>query len=209
MVAVEAETQGITVGEDTVAGLMCADDFAGVPETSGGFQKQIEKTLEYTEKLRVTANVKKRAVVVVVVCNEGKANPATFKWKWGEDEQPTADQYTCLGVEISKHCLLLGCTHSKRIGKGKRPVGKMDAILTDSRLETRIKLRNLMDVIVPKLEYAEVSEGKAKLAKQLETVQMTAAIGVLGRSSSTRNVVLKSITGNAPTHLKKNSDAIR
>ena len=103
MVAVEAETQGITVGEDTVAGLMCADDFAGVPETSGGFQKQIEKTLEYTEKLRVTANVKKRAVVVVVVCNEGKANPATFKWKWGE-ELPIANQYTYLGVEISKEC---------------------------------------------------------------------------------------------------------
>ena len=47
----------------------------------------------------MTANVKKCAVVV---CNEDKVNPVTFKWKWGEDELPIADQYTYLGVEISK-----------------------------------------------------------------------------------------------------------
>ena len=52
----------------------------------------------------------------------------------------------------------------------------MDAILTDSHLDTRIKTCILMNVIVPKLEYAgEVWEGNAKLVKQLETVQMTAA----------------------------------
>ena len=47
-------------------------------------QKQIEKALEYTRKWRVTANVKKNAVVVlIVVRNEDKGNPVTFKWKWG------------------------------------------------------------------------------------------------------------------------------
>ena len=45
----------------------------------------------------------------------------------------------------------------------------MDAILTDSHLDTRIKTCILMNVIVPKLEHAgEVWEGNAKLAKQLE-----------------------------------------
>ena len=38
---------------------------------------------------------------VVVVCNEDKVNPVTFKWKWGEDELPIADQYTYLDVEMS------------------------------------------------------------------------------------------------------------
>ena len=48
-----------------------------------------------------------------------------------------------------------------------------------------------MDVIVPKLEYAgEVWEGNAKLVKQLEAVQMTAAEKVLGCSSTTSNAVL-------------------
>ena len=52
----------------------------------------------------------------------------------------------------------------------------MDAILTDPHLDTKIKRCILMNVILPKLEYAgEVWEGDAKIVKQLETVQMTAA----------------------------------
>ena len=67
-------------------------------------------------------------------------------------------------------------TQRKEIGKGKSQVGKMDAILTDPHLDTRIKICILMNVIVPKLEYAgEVWEGNAKFVKQLETVQMTTA----------------------------------
>ena len=66
IVAVEAAKQGVTVGE-TVSGLVFADDFVGISETPEGLQKQIEKALEYARKWRVTANVKKCAVVV---CNE-------------------------------------------------------------------------------------------------------------------------------------------
>ena len=46
--------------------------------------------------------------------------------------------------------LLVGCTHEV-IGKGKTHVGKMDAILTDSHLDTRNKICILLNVIVPKL----------------------------------------------------------
>ena len=144
IVAVEAAKQGVTVGE-TVSGLVFADDFVGISETPEGLQKQIEKALEYTRKWRVTANVKKCAVVV---CNEDKVNPVTFKWKWGEDELPIADQYTYLGVEISKEWSW-DAHIAKVIGKGKAHVGKMDAILTDSHLDTRIKRCILMNVIVP------------------------------------------------------------
>ena len=58
-------------------GFMFADDFVGISETPEGLQRQIEKTLEYTRKWRLAANVKKCAVVV---CNEDKENPVTFKW---------------------------------------------------------------------------------------------------------------------------------
>ena len=52
----------------------------------------------------------------------------------------------------------------------------MDAILTDPHLDTKIKIRILMNVVVPKLECAgEVWEGNAKFVKQLGTVQITAA----------------------------------
>ena len=52
----------------------------------------------------------------------------------------------------------------------------MDAILTDSHLNTRIKRCILMNLVVPKLEHAgEPTEGNGKFVKQLETLQRTAA----------------------------------
>ena len=68
----------------------------------------------------------------------------------------------------------------------------MDAILTDSHVDNRIKTCILMNVIVPKLEYAgEAWEGNAKFVKQLETVQMTAAKYILGCSSTSSNTLLR------------------
>ena len=61
IVAVEAAQHGVMMGEDTVSGLVLADDFVGISETPG-LQKQIKKALEYSRKLRMTANVKKCAV---------------------------------------------------------------------------------------------------------------------------------------------------
>ena len=111
-------------------GLVFADDFVEISETPEGFRKQMEKALEYTRKWRVTANVQKRAVVV---CNEDDMNPLNFKWKWG-DGLPIVDQYTYLGVEISKDCSWKAHV-AKVIAKGKSQVGKMDAILTDPHLD--------------------------------------------------------------------------
>ena len=64
--AVEAAKEGVTVEEETVSGLIFADDFVGISETPKGWQKRIEKALEeYTRKWkRVTANAKKSRVVV-------------------------------------------------------------------------------------------------------------------------------------------------
>ena len=75
----------------------------------------------------------------------------------------------------------------------------MDAILTDSHLDTRIKRCILINVIVPKLEYAgEVWEGNAKFVKELETKLMTAAKNMLGCSSTTSNTVLRAELGIYP-----------
>ena len=46
IVAVEAAKHGVTVEEETVWGLVFADDFVAISETPEGLQKQIEKTLE-------------------------------------------------------------------------------------------------------------------------------------------------------------------
>ena len=114
----------------------------------------------------MTANVKERAVVV---CNEDKVNPVNLKWKWGEDDLPIVDQYTHLGVEISKNCSWDAHT-AKVMGKGKSQVGKMDAILTDSHLDTisEIEICILINVSVPKLEYAILIDSHLDTISKIE-----------------------------------------
>ena len=110
---------------------------------------------------------------------ENNVNPVNCSWKWGVDELPIVDQYqyAYLGVENSKDCSW--DTHmAKVMGKGEAHVCNMDAIaiLTDSRLDTRIKRCILMNVVVPKLEYAgQVWKVDAKIVKRLETIELTAA----------------------------------
>ena len=67
----------------------------------------------------------------------------------------------------------------------------MDAIQTDSHLDTRIKICILMNVIRTKARVCAGGawEGNAKFVKQLESVQMAAAKNILGCSSTTRNTV--------------------
>ena len=129
------------MGEDTVSGLMFADDFVGTAETPDGLQKQMEKALEYTRKI---SNLNKSTILV---CNEDNKNPVEFKWKWGEEELSIVDQYTYLGVEIKKNSSR-DAHINKVIEKGKvQIIGKMDVIQLDTRIKRCIK-RN---VIVPKL----------------------------------------------------------
>ena len=59
------------MGEGAASGLMFVDDVVGISETFDGLQEQTEQALKHTRKWRVTANVKKCAVVV---CNEDKAS---------------------------------------------------------------------------------------------------------------------------------------
>ena len=60
---------------------------------------------------------------------------------------------TYLGVEILNYCFW-DTLIAKVIGKGKAHIGKMDAILTDWHLDTRIRRCILMNVAVPKIENA-------------------------------------------------------
>ena len=136
-------------------------------------------------------------------------NPANFKRKWGEDELPIVDQFTYLGVELSKDCSW-DAHVAKVTGKGKSQVGEMDAILSDAHLDTRTKTCIWMNMFVPKLEYArEVWEGNAKFVKQLETVQMTAAKNILGCSSTTSNAVLRAELGMYPLQTNRETRKLK
>ena len=56
---------------------------------------------------------------MIVVCNEDKVNPVNFQLKGGEDDLPIVDQYTYLGVEISKdYCWYIHTINSESNRKG-------------------------------------------------------------------------------------------
>ena len=84
IVAVEAAKQGVMVGEDTVSGLMFADDFVAIIRNTRRIAETNREStsLEYTSQWRVTADGKRCAVAV---CNEDNVNPTSFNWNWGED----------------------------------------------------------------------------------------------------------------------------
>ena len=86
------------------------------------------------------------------------------------------------------------------MGKGKSDVGKIDAILTDSHVDTRIKICILMNMVVPLLQCTgEVWEGNSKRMKQPETAAKTA----LGCSSTTGNTLLRAQLGMYPADINR------
>ena len=56
----------------------------------------------------------------------------------------------------------MGYKHRKVIGKGKAHADKMDAIPTDSHLDTRIKRCILMNVIVPICRRSMGNDGEVR-----------------------------------------------
>ncbi|CAB1121249.1 unnamed protein product [Ectocarpus sp. CCAP 1310/34] len=165
---VEAVRKGVKVGdtETSVSGMLFADDFVGMSDTPEGLQLQIDAAKKFTDKWRLSANVKKSAVM-----------------------------YTYLGVEIAKDCSW-NAHMSKVAEKGKSRAGKLHPILANRHLDTRIKLTVLKSVIVPPLEYAgEVWEGNKKVVKELEAAQMKAAKTILGCSRRTSNAAVRAELG--------------
>ena len=92
------------------------DSLLGISETPKIRRKQVGKAREYARKYRVTANARRCAIVVR---NKDKVRPVTFKWKWGQDELLIVNQYTHLGVNISKYCSW-GSHIAEVTGKGNR-----------------------------------------------------------------------------------------
>ncbi|CAB1113082.1 unnamed protein product [Ectocarpus sp. CCAP 1310/34] len=133
--------KGVKVDETSVPGLLFADDCVWMSDTAEGPQLQIDAAKEFADKGRLSANVKKSAVMV---CNVDREKPFEYRWKWGVEELAVVDQYACLRVEIAK-----------------------DGSYTRySQSGTSIHASNLTSVrsvVVPPLEYAgEVWKGNKK-----------------------------------------------
>ncbi|CAB1110562.1 unnamed protein product [Ectocarpus sp. CCAP 1310/34] len=127
---------------------------------------QINAAKEFADKWRLSANVKKSAVMM---CNEDREEPVEQRWKWGFEEIEVVDQYTHLGVEIAKDCSW-NAHMCKMAEKGKERAGKLHPILANRHRDTRIKLTVL---------------NSATVVNELEAAQIKATKVILGFSSRT------------------------
>ena len=108
-------------------------------------------------------------------CSKDTLSLVIFKWNWGENDLLIVDQHAHLGVNTSKD-RSWATQETKVLPKGKSHFEKIDAVLADSHLDTRITVCILTNVIVPRRECAEeIWEVDAEFVKQVERVQMAAA----------------------------------
>lgn len=81
MTATGVVRRGVNVRRDDTSGLIPVDDFVGVSETPEGWNKRIDKVLEYSmKKWKMEATVKECAVV----CGEDEEDPLNSNGS-GED----------------------------------------------------------------------------------------------------------------------------
>ena len=107
-----------------VGGLLFADDFVGITESSENLQQLIDIIYGVCSKWRLHANVNKSAVLVF-----GK-DKVKGKWNWGDHVLPIVSNYTYLGVDFSYN----GAwdTHIKKlIKKGKQKVNQLNSIISN------------------------------------------------------------------------------
>ena len=78
-----------------VGGLLFADDFVGITESSENLQQLIDIIYEFCSKWHLHANVNKSTVLVF-----GK-DKVKGKWNWGDHVLPIVSNYTYLGVDFS------------------------------------------------------------------------------------------------------------
>ena len=136
-----------------VGGLLFADDFVGITESSENLQQLIDFIYGFCSKWRLHANVNKSAVLVF-----GK-DKVKGKWNWGDHVLPIVSNYTYLGVDFSYN----GAwdTHIKKlIKKGKQKVNQLNSIISNRYINLSARRMLLLSVLRPSLEYgSEVHVG--------------------------------------------------
>ena len=164
-----------------VGGLLFADNFVAITESSENLQQLIDIIYGFCSKWRLHANVNKSAVLVF-----GK-DKVKGKWNWGDHVLPIVSNYTYLGVDFSYN----GAwdTHIKKlIKKGKQKVNQLNSIISNRYINLSARHMLLLSVLRPSLEYgSEVWEGNKSQAASLESIMLGGAKRVLGCSSKTSN----------------------
>ena len=179
--AVEQAGFGVQISTVQVAGLMFADDFAGIACSASSLQQLIAIVREYLHRWGLRANVPKSAVVVYAL----QAGAQGHQWHWGADTVPVKDDYKYLGVQMHSNCRWTAHVQAV-LTRGTATVAKYSRYLRARRLSRHVRLVLYKHYVRPTLEYAaEVWWPTRTQAKQLESLQLQAARAILGCFGST------------------------
>ena len=108
---IEVEKAGLGVqlnNGKSIGGLLFADDFVGMSDSSENLPKLIDVVHKFCNRWRLKANVSKCAVVVI------SYSKVPGSWIWGEHTIPQASSYCYLGVRRHRgrngrtECVLCG-----------------------------------------------------------------------------------------------------
>ena len=95
---IEVEKAGLGVqlnNGKSIGGLLFADDFVGMSDSSENLQKLIDVVHKFCNRWRLKANVSKCAVVVF------SNSKVPGSWIWGEHTIPQASSYCYLGIDFT------------------------------------------------------------------------------------------------------------
>ena len=84
-----------------VGGLLFADDFVGITESSENLQQLIDIIYDFCSKWRLRVNVNKSVVLVLSVVLVFGKDKVKGKWNWGDRVLPIVSNYTYPGVDFS------------------------------------------------------------------------------------------------------------
>ena len=182
LVEIDGAQIGIQLKSDNkVGGLLFADDFIGITESSENLQQLIDIIYECCSKWHLCANVNKNAVFLF-----GK-DKVKGKWNWGDHVLPLVSNYTYLEVDFSYN----GAwdTHIKKlIQNGKQKVNQLNSIISNCYINLSARRMLLLSVLRPSMEYgSEVWEVNKYQAASLESIMLGGAKCFLGCLSKTSN----------------------
>lgn len=201
----EFEAAGLGIhlqGDDRLPCFTLADDFLTLSDRADKLQQAIDLAFSYCRRWRLSANVKKCAVVVFGSPSVIRSAPRT-RWNWGGTPLPVEDGYKYLGIHLHSSCSWKAHFQAT-LTKAASSLAAAAPVLTSRSLSVPTKLAYYKSCILPLLEYGcEVWDLTATQSAQLEELQRKAARWILGCPKSTASAALLGELGLQPLAMRR------
>ena len=176
-----------------------ADDIALLACTASQYQNLLTRTREWVTSNKMEVGLPKCGQMLVAG-NEDAPNQQLSTFKLGNDEVPTVDRYSYLGIQITPD-LDRERILELRFEKARATVEVLTPFLRCGRLPLRVRAMVLKAIVLPRLLYgAEIYGMCRKLTDKMQTFLNKALRAMVGLSTGAKvpNVALWRETGVPP-----------